>query len=1767
MAQKVLKLTNGGMIRDVSVSKAPNKYAYENRNIRLTPLDHETLLSVTNEKGPAKIPDITLEGAVIGHCVLNENLIVFTTSDKDRIYKLTLGTNWTEDVLYEGELGFSVDAPIETLGLYESEGVQKVYWVDGINQPRVINITQSYTYSGTSVDTRFDFVTAFNSNVNVNIEKEYIGNGTFHSGVIQYYLTYFNQFGQETNIVWQSPQYYLSEENKGASPEDTVGCSFKIQLNDLDEGFDHVRIYSLIRTGYNTEPQLYIVGETAIPSGGDEVIITDNGVYSESLDPTVLLYVGGVEISASTLTQKDNTLFLGNIVLKSNPDDESLKEAIDAFITANSTGNYLRFIKTSSTDETGRFTIPYYSNTGYYPYTNAQLDSTSYQIKTFKGGETYRIGVRFFTKTGAGTYIYWLGDIFNPIYPSLEATGKIDRAVLQFDFTPELNSYLVAHEYQQFQLYMAEATSNDRSVLAQGVLSPTVFNLRQRCSNSPFTMSSWFFRFNNGEREYEHFQQLPPEAVDVVRDEDSGEVMDFALPAEKTMVEIQGICENTPVYINNTEGTEESSLFYQYQDLVIYIVGWLPLDGYKCYFQSDYTKLDREGNVIGKGTVITRQFGKGEALAAATAFKKQLNDADLPGDTLITTQGLVDFYNTVANRIDNIQYLFGPPNTVYLGPNGTTVTKNNAQKFDGYTTNSTSSMKQRFIQEHGVNFYVDQSFLTFHSPEINSESTVSTTNWHLRIVGYTEVTSNISNYRINASAPENGVRTVLNKTFSSSFESEELKSGICSYPLWQDITKSGFNSLYWMYPWHKTGSISKIEKMNTADKDNPVGTGEYYSVLENKTWANMFYCYDTVFMVNPEEVTSSSDIGWKNISLLPGGGISDIPADYIRFISDTPNAVWLVQQNERTYNYQGDCDMILSFNSSQNYPIINSGIENASSSEDNILNTYNSEIDCYDSVNIAYKSTPHALVSLNDILKRDPNDSSMKTYRAILPNMSDTPVAGTLEGDLPWEDLYGENMQYLTLMTYEEGNIYFTVTSLGDNTYQIMNDDADDWEKYISPYIDNESDIYFCYKDTSGSLHIMRLLSLDIEKPKLPTPEFTGSINSGESPLKLTIVITPVVDASGYEVNIIDSSGGSVYSQTVQNTTVEVEILEEESYTVTIIAKGNDLYNDSDPVTHTYSSESINLSQSSLSLEYNDMSAHTVTLSSTAAWQASQSVSSFSTRANPNKIITVTALEQSQTSTPFNNPLFFNDIRYGNRYEWNPDNKEITAPKKGSSDYYSDALSWNVTTDKPYLFVAEIYKDYDSETAYGGTSEYAKRNNTFIPISERYTLNSQQHYYGVEGDTFFQRYDCLKTEPYSEGKENSIVEMISFMVETHENIEGRYDNRRGLLDNLATTSTNMNHINPVYSQPDNFITGVYTNDAVKNTMFPSQITWTKTKTFNEDIDTWTNITLASVLDLDGDKGNVTALKRLGNTVIAFQDKGISEILYNTRTQMAVTSGVPVELANSGKVDGKRYISDKIGCPNKWSIVEASTGIYFIDNINSSISVFNGSSIQSVSNTKGFKSWIQQKNSMDIWNPRDFSNFIGFYDRANDDIYFINADEALCFNEMLNEFTSFYSYGNTPVMATVQDRFIALRNNALWEMHEGEYNNYFGEYKPFSITYKVVPDSYTDKTFTNIEYKADVFDSTDTFLPDVTFNTLDVWNEYQRGHVDLDFLTPMLSNLKRKFRNWAAFIPRDMKDNKYGYNRIRNPWIYMKLEMNDNLENTRMEIHDMIVRYL
>lgn len=593
------------------------------------------------------------------------------------------------------------------------------------------------------------------------------------------------------------------------------------------------------------------------------------------------------------------------------------------------------------------------------------------------------------------------------------------------------------------------------------------------------------------------------------------------------------------------------------------------------------------------------------------------------------------------------------------------------------------------------------------------------------------------------------------------------------------------------------------------------------------------------------------------------------------------------------------------------------------------------------------------------------------------------------------------------------------------------------------------------------------------------------------------------------------------------------------------------------------------------------------------------------------------------TNALFKN-FFTQDIKYEN-YEWrqlvsnigdyvsdlDETSEGVRIKYKSTPHLVVDLHTVQETLDYPFfkyageagLPIVEIYRDIDSNTLYGGKSEDALKANTWIPISEPFAIasNSSTTLTSMWGDTYYQTFECLKTYAFTQEDINQVVDIASFICETHVNIDGRYDRNRMQIDNLNMTPQNFNLLNPVYSQLNNFFSyKILDEDSYDRTDYSNVITWSLTKQSGADVDLWTSITLASTLELDGDKGAISKLVKLDNQLFAFQDSGLSQILYNEQTQISSTEGVPIEIANSGKVQGKRYYSNTIGCSNKHSITVTPTGIYFIDNNNKSIYLFNGQ-LNNLSTAGGFNAWAKQNipSAVKEWTPVSFDNFVTYYDQLNQEVLFINDKEALAYSEKFNCFTSFYSYGHIPYFCNLDDMGIWITEDGLWNHQAGEYCNFFGDNKEFSMTLIGNQEPQADKIFTNLEFRACVegegsYNSdTDKVIPTTPFDSLEVWNEYQHGVLNLDNSNKKAmfihgtkdgnSYLNRKFRIWRCDMPRDnapvndkveipmgiKRFKARPLDRIRNPWVYIQLRKKASSPGSylsKTEVHDIVASY-
>lgn len=1457
----------GGMQRDLSISKHKPEFLWDAHNIRLTAREGDTMLSITNEKGTSEIDNVSFAGKFLGYCVLDNYLVVFTTDttgtqdNKDYIYRIDKNDGYKQEILYNGNLHFNTEHPIETLGVYENEFIQKVYWVDGLNQPRVINITKNALLGKTIGKVKssynsssFDFVQELKLKEVVTVTKESSSSGMFPAGTIQYAISYYNKYGQESNIAYVTPLFYTSYPNRAGSPEDKISNAFKINVNNVDDNFDFLRIYSIFRTSRDAVPTVKRVVDLELksskaltirdtktswyftaqrkeaiqintgkgdskwtsiatddfkpndnfttngnvfndtgsyyvfrksdyphlliwdsyngyyytwgdateiiinanmkvgPSGNTYYIIgndnplvrasyvdygaatnglsyVDNGQSGDTIDPTQLLYIGGEDIIAGTITAKDNTLFLGNISIN--------RKAPSSIIDKTKYGKIecrTREIKLRDDIASGNY--------NYYSTLNAE-DTNGYATNAsgFKSQEKYRLGIQFQYKNGKWSEPVFLDDVPQDKKPSMN-----DNILYMPEFTLGADfSNLLNLGYKRVRPIVVFPTLQERRVIAQGLLAPTVYSLQGRENGTPYAQSSWFFR------------------------------------------------------LNNQSGIQNKHGYTLYGGL------------------SKYTEIQ--------------------------GVPKELSD----------------------KKVDDIK---PSGNTIYIGPN-------NDQHIDVKKEQMSSI------------FAVDQNIVTMHSPDLEFDDTMQSINYgnfKLRLIGKAHFNYDMGDINIETSSPtiSHEATGFMHHTYNGAANSQLGAGLFYDDYLVDDYNNTKFGAydkqnhsfLFMVYPWNKSGSLNN-------DIIRPTNGGTRSAVLKRKKISNLKFSRETNY-INYEYIKSNPPTYNINAQI---------------FDSDQ---VQLVKVNGNSY--YGNVDTMLA-------PVVPYG---------SIFATGNT---------------------------------------------------GTLRGN--------------NIPTFNSNDLYIQT-------------------KYAT-----------CIENTNNT--------------------------------------------SGYQT--VDTNTGD--------------------YT-----------------------GSLRVTKEAVRMKY-------------------KSSPHFVFELNKNTDDTL------------------------------PDNSD--------------------TNELPWLWIGEIYRDDDVDLMFGGNSDGALKANLWFPCGESVEINNGTT--NIEwkyGDTWYERYDCLKTYPFTMEDENSIIEIASFMCETRVNIDGRYDKNRGQDSNLFMTPQNFNLLNNVYSQYDSFFNyRLLDSDYYALNNFPASIMWSLQKHSASLVDNWTNITMANILDLDGSKGAVNALRVWNDGIYCFQDTGISNILFNSRVQIPTSDNIPIEISNSYKVDGERYISNNLGCKNKWSICVTESGIYFIDSISNAL--YNlGNSMTDISSTHGFSHWFAEQLSQ--------VDEKTFYDKNRNDLYITTKDTALCFSELLGQFTSFMSYKNPDAMFNIGSDFYTIKDNKLWKMFAGGYNSFFGNYEPFDITFISNNDSAEDKIFTNIKLRADFY-ADDTLLHNNSFNYVRAWNEYQdTGKVKLNYNICKPSNLKKKFRIWRIDIPRD-KTNKL--DRIRNTWTKIQLgtysndeftksgiskDISENIKKSNMELHDLSVDY-
>jgi len=1610
MEKQIAQFTNRGMYQDTSISKATNEFAFENINIRITPLNDNTLFSIINEKEPKELNVIldngktVILGNYLGHCVLNDYIVLFTKGDNDYIYRLQydeIQNVLTGTVLYEGKLEFN--SKIECIGYYESENIQKVYWVDNDNYPRVINIKNTYNNDDS---TQFDFNPEISIFPTINVTKEYKNTGVFPAGVIQYFVSYYNKHGIETPILASSDINYIDNTDRGSSPEDILKCSFKINIDDIDTSYDYLRLYSVKRTSYNGDIQFNIVKDINIKNQSS-INIIDNNTNQSSLDPNLLFFIGGKEFYASTIAQKDNTLFFGNIKLADNPVDESLVKLINNTIKDNNG------IKESSLVIFGNKTITLGDTKGFYTYERQSVNSST-EFKTFKSAEIYRFAIQFQTKRGEWTSPIWVGDKICDVYPVIDETTKLATVANPVcTLTPEIIN--AASNYKKYRLLMADA-SQDRTIVAQGVVCPTVFNYEERLDNKVYSLSSWIMRPRGGNASWQHMSSTSDEiqgtnSLAPVVNDGSGVSTDGDEPILFTSKIIYlhpypghgcAVAVRRGRYINNNPPTwDESKISYLIKSANFKNGSWKTTYEEVRLFIATHTAKDLETD-LGVTFEKFKKFAKQEL--------SNVSEAKLLGDSWIDFDFLK--YSSIFNN-DKPNGDRGYAYTVIVEEDETIV--NNKLDIN--------------IQTKKNNFYVDNSLVTFHSPDIEYNTNIfKNNNLNFRIVGIVPITSNYSdaNIELNTKGLSSAYNINKDNIINNSNISKTTKT-LISNLLYRDFDweytvdgNTGFGGYlptsnlidYNIYMWHKQGSLIG-QNEETYNTTNGNSFDNIIADLKKKTFATQRFSYNTVYLepwesfISPTQYFDSNNIEYLQVELSKGNKIF----------------------------YSGNYDKLLTFTNEY----------------------YVNNLKSFDPVRIKYKSTPHVVFSL----WADKEASKLNTLPWLKEeneNFSEIYGVNT-NPSYPWQiNKLSKKSKIKTLGFY-----HFPNTTLTDNDVQNI------FNIIKTHYIGENKINHILYGETTTLyLFLCNMLSNAYLTVGYPNPGCLTGIIKFET------------------TNNILTIGNVKYSNSISDFPELIGL----QFDLCELTNGN-----------------------SIDGSYNLMP----------------------------------SFEDYKQGTIIE---FYKDTRFDN-YTFKYIEKDIDYNLKDITEYNSDGYS--------YLYLAELYKDLDYHNLYGGYDEKALEAINWLPITN--SVNIETPTGKAEGDTYFQRWDCLKTYPYTEEDINSVVDITSFMVETHINLESRYDKNIGTTNILNIRPQNFNLTNKVYNQENNIFSYNILDSKYYNKVFNNQITWSLSKTNTENIDTWTNISLASTLNLNGSYGKITKLINNNDTILAFQDKAISAINFNNRTALSTENGIPIEIANSGKVDGYKVITDTVGCQDKQLMVKGNSGLYFIDKYNKSLFSINSEGLKNISN-KGMSVWF--KNNIDKIKYLNYSSSL-------QDIYITTDTLSLLFNENLNNFTSFLNFINhlNTNIVNYKGESYCFKDTEKVDKESSSctpiqlsVGNYTNDYK---ISYRINPEPYLDKVFTNIEYIAELYNKDNRNISANPFGSITVENDYQYGETSISNVK--YPNFTKKFRIWRTDIPRD-QNSKHKLDRIRNPWINLSLYSNKDasLTNSKLEFHNLNVYY-
>ncbi len=216
------------------------------------------------------------------------------------------------------DLNMDLDVPIRMEHIVENDSISRVYWTDNKNPLRTFNIKDDmWNVEPTSLD-----ITPLMSPSQPTLSMTL--HGSLPVGVYQYAYKYISENGGESTFSPLSNMYHVSDQSFSSSqtyaggPKGNLGTQgFQIEVNDVDQNFAYIEMYSLLYDEKDTPPRVAVIARNQIAGSTASF---QHSVWNNEVEnglEEILIESNTFDV-CKDIAIKDNILFAANLRQKRN---------------------------------------------------------------------------------------------------------------------------------------------------------------------------------------------------------------------------------------------------------------------------------------------------------------------------------------------------------------------------------------------------------------------------------------------------------------------------------------------------------------------------------------------------------------------------------------------------------------------------------------------------------------------------------------------------------------------------------------------------------------------------------------------------------------------------------------------------------------------------------------------------------------------------------------------------------------------------------------------------------------------------------------------------------------------------------------------------------------------------------------------------------------------------------------------------------------------------------------------------------------------------------------------------------------------------------------------------------------------------------------------------------------------------------------------------------------------------------------------------------